>query len=222
MKQPNEENKPFELNKQERDDVLLNDVFNHDVRQEQINEIFNEVMGIQNVINEYQLKLIFVSASMKNINKFLPYFNKYLPEYEITTPIRKQMFFAQIGHESGCLRYVEEIASGKAYEGRKDLGNTFPGDGVKYKGRGLIQITGRYNYKKISEDFNMNFIEFPYLLSEPEWAVRSACWFWKMRKLNEVCDTGDFRRLTRLINGGYNGWDRRVELYELAQKFIKD
>ena len=95
-------------------------------------------------------------------------------------------FIAQIGHESGQLKYSEEIASGKAYEGRKDLGNTQQGDGVKFKGRGLIQITGRFNYIQLSKDLGEDFIKNPELLSTPKYAVQSACWFWNKNKLNDL------------------------------------
>jgi putative chitinase len=171
-------------------------------------------------ITEHELGLVYPTARLGAINKFLPYLNKYMEQYEVNTPQRIRMFLAQIGHESGCLRYVEELASGRAYEYRADLGNTEMGDGVRFKGRGLIQITGRYNYQMISRDFGVDFIHYPELLSEPSYAVRSAFWFWDKKKLNEVCDTGDFRRLTRLINGGYNGMAHREEIYDLCKRYI--
>lgn len=167
------------------------------------------------------LKKIYPSSISSNRLKYVDFLNTYMDQYEINTPIRRQMFLAQIGHESGQLRYCEEIASGKAYEGRKDLGNINPGDGQKYKGRGLVQITGRNNYRTISRAFKIDFLQQPELLSNPEWAVISACWWWKEHKLNEIADTGDFKRVTKKINGGYNGLEDRLKLYELCKKYIE-
>ncbi len=134
------------------------------------------------------LKQMLPDSTETNRQKYLPYFNKYLPEYGIATKKQVAKFFAQIGHESGSLRYSEEIASGAAYESRKDLGNTQKGDGTKFKGRGLIQITGRANYQEISNAFGVDFINEPQLLAQPEWAVRSACWWWQKRGLNEIAN----------------------------------
>lgn len=167
------------------------------------------------------LKKIYFHTTWANVDKYLPFLNKFMNEYEINNQIRIQMFLAQIGHESGELRYVEELASGQAYEGRKDLGNLHPGDGVMFKGRGLIQLTGRNNYSIMSKSFNVDFISNPNLLSEPEWAVRSACWFWSTKGLNSIADTGDFRRVTRIINGGYNGMTDRERIYELCKQHIQ-
>ena len=135
-----------------------------------------------------QLKEIYPNSTQANRNKYLPFLNKYFKKYEVNTPDRVAAFLAQIGHESAELRYVEEIATGKAYEGRKDLGNTQPGDGVKYKGRGLIQITGRSNYTAISKDLGVDFVSNPKLLQEPEYAVLCAFWYWNKHKLNNLAD----------------------------------
>lgn len=166
------------------------------------------------------IKLIYPFSTQSNREKNLPFLNKYMDEFKINTPIRKQMFLAQIGHESGQLRYCEEIASGEAYENRKDLGNINEGDGKKYKGRGLIQITGRNNYGEISKAFGVDFLSNPKLLASSEWAVKSACWWWNKHGLNKLSDKGDIKIVTKRVNGGYNGLDDRIKLFELCKKFV--
>ena len=131
------------------------------------------------------------------------------------------MFLAQIGHESGQLRYRKELASGEAYEGRKDLGNTKPGDGVRYKGRGLIQITGRNNYGLASLALGLPLLEKPELLEEDLNACRSAGWFWYKSNLNALADMGKFETITRRINGGMNGYSDRYKLYQRAFEIVK-
>lgn len=147
-----------------------------------------------------------------------------MAEFGIDTPARQAAFIAQIGHESGSLRYVEEIASGDAYEGRRDLGNTQPGDGRRYKGRGLIQITGRTNYAACSAALlgdESILLDEPERLSETVLAARSAAWFWKSRSLNDLADRGDFKAITRRINGGLNGYDERLALYDRAMDVLE-
>jgi putative chitinase len=137
-------------------------------------------------ITEDQLSLVYKNSTRKNRELYLPFINSYLAEYDINTLPRIRMFLAQVGHESGELRYNEEIASGDAYDTRVDLGNTpeKDGDGRLFKGRGLIQITGKANYLKASKAFGINFIQHPELLSEPEFAVLAAMWWWKEHGLN--------------------------------------
>jgi putative chitinase len=139
-------------------------------------------------------------------------------EWDINNGRRVAAFLAQIGHESACFAYVRELASGAAYEGRADLGNVQKGDGVKFKGRGLIQITGRENYARCSlalfEDLRL--LDKPELLEQPEWAARSAGWYWHVRGLNELADAGAFLRITKAINGGTNGLESRQKLYQRA------
>ena len=154
------------------------------------------------------------------IDTFLEPLNAAMQEFEINTPARRAAFLAQIGHESGQLRYVRELASGQAYEGRKDLGNTQPGDGVRFKGRGLIQITGRANYIECGKALALDLLTKPELLEEPESACRSAAWFWKTRGLNELADTGDQVKITRRINGGTNGLSDRLALFEIAKQVL--
>ena len=160
-----------------------------------------------------QLKKCYPFATDQNIDRFLKPINLTLAKFDINTPARVAAFLAQLGHESGSLKYVREIASGEAYEGRKDLGNVNPGDGKKYKGRGLIQITGRTNYDALSRALNYDFLLRPESLELPGPAAMSAGWFWKKTGLNELADqnTDDsFKRMTKKINGGYNGLEDRV------------
>ncbi|MEY5049998.1 MAG: hypothetical protein RLZZ175_3357 [Bacteroidota bacterium] len=147
---------------------------------------------------------------------FLPHLNEAFRMFGINTKERVAMFLAQIIHESGAFRYVKEIASGSAYEGRKDLGNTHPGDGVKFKGRGLIQITGRANYEQISKAFQVDFVAKPELLESIEFATKSAAWWWNNRKLNRFADLGQIINCTKIINGGTNGLEDRKANYQRA------
>lgn len=167
-----------------------------------------------------QLSKVYREATITRLSQWLPLLNQTMEEFEINTPERIRMFLAQIGHESGQLRYREELASGSNYENRLDLGNTTSGDGVKYKGRGLIQITGKSNYVLCSLALNLPLLETPELLSEDVNAARSAGWFWSNNKLNSYCDRGDFRGLTKRINGGYNGYEDRLKLYNRAKEVI--
>ena len=96
------------------------------------------------------------------------------------------------------------------------MGNTQTGDGVKYKGRGLIQITGRNNYALCSLALDLPLLERPELLAQPQWAALSAGWYWNNCKLNSYCDKNDFDGLTKKINGGLNGYSDRVMLFKRA------
>lgn len=136
--------------------------------------------------------------------------------YAIDTPIRQAMFLAQVGHESGRLVYVRELwgptAAQSGYEGRTDLGNIQPGDGRKFMGRGLIQVTGRANYARAAAALNLPLLDQPELLEQPSNAALSACWFWNTHALNVLADAGDFETITRRINGGLNGLADRQAL----------
>ncbi|MGE0373513.1 MAG: glycoside hydrolase family 19 protein [Gammaproteobacteria bacterium] len=151
---------------------------------------------------------------------FLGPLNDTMERYAINTPKRMAAFLAQLAHESGELRYVRELASGEDYERRKDLGNTRPGDGVKFKGRGLIQITGRANYHAVSAALGIDFVIKPALMELPENAAMVSGWFWDSRNLNELADEDDFRGITRRINGGYNGWEDRLKYWERAKRVL--
>ena len=141
----------------------------------------------------------------------------------ITEPLVQAMFIAQTAHESDGYVYTKEIASGEAYEGREDLGNTSPGDGVKYKGRGYIQVTGKVNYIALMMDACIDCVEHPEILEEHNLAALSAAWFWKTHNCTELCGTGtdeDFVKVTRRINGGENGLDSRRAYWARAKEAL--
>jgi putative chitinase len=147
-----------------------------------------------------------------------------MDEFGIDTPERQAAFLAQIGHESGRMRYTREIwgptSAQVRYEGRADLGNIQPGDGKKFMGRGLIQITGRANYNECGIALGLPLCEQTELLEQPTHAARSAAWFWKSRNLNRFADSGDFVALTRRVNGGTNGLADREKLWIAAKDVL--
>lgn len=144
------------------------------------------------------------------------------PQWGINTQKREAMFIAQLLHESGEFRYLAELGS-NSYLSKYDtgklairLGNTpeADGDGQLYKGRGLIQVTGKYNYKKCGEALKINLVKNPELLENPRHAVSSACWYWQSRKLNRFADADDILGCTKSINGGTNGLEDRKQYWE--------
>lgn len=136
--------------------------------------------------------------------------NVHFPAYGIMDSVlRIAHFMAQLIHESGSFRYMEEIASGAAYEGRADLGNTLPGDGVLFKGRGPIQITGRANYRLYGRVIGIDIERNPQLAAVPSIGLHLACAFWVSKDLNTLADRDDVIGITRRINGGTNGLDDR-------------
>ncbi|AQT08938.1 glycoside hydrolase family 19 protein [Pseudomonas protegens] len=161
---------------------------------------------------------------------FVPALNAAMSKYAIVTRLRMAAFIAQIGHESGQLLYVRELGSNQ-YLSKYDtgtlakrLGNTpeADGDGQKYRGRGLIQVTGRANYEACSEALfsDARLLNTPELLETPVYAALSAGWFWQRAGLNSLADKGDFLTITKRINGGTNGLADREALYQRALKVL--
>ncbi len=135
---------------------------------------------------------------------------RWFPEYGVMdSTLRLAHFMAQLIHESGSFRYMEEIASGQAYEGRADLGNTEPGDGVRFKGRGPIQITGRANYRKFGRRIGIDLEHNPTIAAVPSIGLHLALEYWKDHNLNGLAEADDVVAITRKINGGVNGLDDR-------------
>ena len=168
------------------------------------------------------LSAIMPRASQALIDRYAPVLASAMDRANINSPLRKAHFLAQLAHESGQLRYAEELADGSAYEGRKDLGNTQPGDGKLFKGRGLIQITGRTNYAAYSKYAGKDYVAQPRLLAtSPGIAVDCSCWYWTSRDLNKLADADDAVMITRRINGGTNGLSDRMRNLARAKYMLK-
>lgn len=161
---------------------------------------------------------------------FIPALNTAMSRHRIDTPKRMAAFLAQVGHESGQLRYVRELGS-EQYLSKYDtgtlavgLGNSpeADGDGQRYRGRGLIQITGRDNYLRCSQGLfgDERLLALPQLLEQPQWATESAAWFWEQNGLNELADCDQFNSITRRINGGLNGLEDRLQLWARAKAVL--
>jgi putative chitinase len=138
--------------------------------------------------------------------------------YDITTRRRAAAAVAQMAHESDRFRASTEYADGRAYEGRRDLGNVRPGDGPRFRGRGRIMITGRANYAAVSKAFGEDFVAHPERLAQSPLSELVSCWWWKGHGCNELADSLDFVALTRRINGGTNGLSDRIELHRRAKR----
>ncbi|MCX7746131.1 MAG: hypothetical protein N2645_04435 [Clostridia bacterium] len=170
-------------------------------------------------INADQLKKL---GWVKVNDEMLKDLNNCLQRYNITTPERIRHFISQCSHESGAGNYTKELASGKAYEGRKDLGNVHSGDGPKYKGAGFIQLTGRYNYQAFANAMGdpriMEGVD--YVSKKYPWT--SAGFWWDKNHMNDLCDKGaTVEQITKRVNGGYNGLDERRKYYRLCTEIFK-
>lgn len=187
-------------------------------------------------------------GSKKTKYKLLPdlahWMNEFFPKFYIDTPSELRHIIAQLAHESDSFNTLEEYASGKAYEGRKGLGNIYAGDGIKFKGRGPLQNTGRTQYKLLSVKSGSpsRFIDNPKLLSTPEWGVWAACIYWTENGLLAISNMDDsakvpYKRrfddghveiiqvspveyISRRVNGGVNGLQERIKFYERAKSII--
>lgn len=163
-----------------------------------------------------------LSAAMAE--RWWPHVDQTWREFEISTPARQAAWIAQVGHESGGFVFTRELwgptAAQQRYEGRLDLGNTRPGDGKRFMGRGLIQITGRANYRECGAALGVDLESNPVLLQGDALAARSAGWFWRWKGLNALADAADFIGLTRRINGGTNGLADRQMRWDRARRAL--
>jgi putative chitinase len=186
-----------------------------------------------------QLQRISPSTPRPRLLTFLPHLNYYMPQIGIDTPIEVASFLAQIFHESGGFKWLREIwgptSAQLRYErdfksrypervrGQRNwlatqLGNEFKGDGKLFMGRGLIMITGRFNYRRMSMDIfgDERLLRTPELLATPQYAVQSATIYWKWRSLDKHDDDKNIRPETLLVNGGYNGMEDRQAYFDRA------
>lgn len=178
------------------------------------------------MINTTQLAVI-MPRGVTRISRFLDPLNKTMAQFDIDTAQRQSSFLAQIAHESTQLLYVQELASGDAYENRKDLGNTHAGDGHMFRGHGLIQITGRANHQACADFFKMNLLDFLAWVIQDEGATSASGWWWYSNRANLVADTGDELAVSRLVNCGSahskctpNGLKERLAFKAVAMKVL--
>lgn len=184
------------------------------------------------MVSETELRTIMPHLSAAKAQEYLPFLQAAMTEYDIMTPLREAAFLAQIAHESAELKYFEEIWGPSLAQRRYDpaykdpngklkslaprLGNTQAGDGYRYRGRGPVQLTGRANYRSIGKAIGVDLENNPDLAADPSQAFRIAGAFWKIKKLNQVADTGNFAKVTSGVNGGTNGEAARNAYYAVA------
>lgn len=157
-------------------------------------------------------------ANIRMVGLYLP---PALTRYAITTLLRQAHFLAQVCEESWGMSDLKEEEDGSEYEGRKSLGNTQTGDGARFKGRGLIQLTGRANYIKVGKELNLNLVDRPDLAETADVAVNTACQFWTDRHLNRLADLDDLKSITHKVNGKHlRGLKERARYLALAKKLL--
>lgn len=171
------------------------------------------------VITQAQIRRAIGSVDKEKLDEFVASFNQYAIPFGIDTPLKAVHYLSQIMHETGALKYSEEIASGQQYEGRKDLGNTEPGDGKRFKGRGYVMLTGRQNYLafKNSDCCTEDVVHYPSKVAKYPLNQVASMWFWEKHGLSAIAATDNgqntdevCKKITRVINGGYNGLSQRL------------
>ena len=172
-------------------------------------------------ITAAMLNQIAPGANQTIVNGLVPYLNQYLPQYGIDTLDRMKHFFGQAAEESASFRTLTEYASGAEYEGRTDIGNTQPGDGVRFKGRGIFQITGRANYASIGKRLGVDLVDNPQLAATPQISVQTACIYWATHNLSALADSPATAydtcvAITKKVNGGENGLSVRWTMTQRA------
>lgn len=149
-----------------------------------------------------------------------PILKATLAKYEIDTPLRIAHFIGQTMEEAAGYCTLREFASGKEYEGRKDLGNTHPGDGVRYAGRSPLQLTGRANYARVGAELGLPLEEHPEMAEQMPHALDISCVYWRDHRINRLADADDIEHVTRAINGGWNGIGERIAYTDKAKRAL--
>ncbi|MGA7932754.1 MAG: C39 family peptidase, partial [Kovacikia sp.] len=179
----------------------------------------------QQITTEQLIQIAGADAPRDRLRNFTSAINQTLEKYQINTPLRIAHFLAQVMHESGGFQYLREIWGPTdwqiEYEGRQSLGNTQPGDGKRFMGRGLIQLTGRANYAEFSKAMNVDFLSKPELVEQSPYAVLVAGWYWNSRDINTPADRDDLEEVTRRINGGTLGIAERATYLQTAKSVLK-
>lgn len=172
------------------------------------------------MITREMIKAIAPNSKEEIVVPLVKYLNMYMPKYGVDNYLRICHFLAQAAHEAASFRTLEEYASGADYEGRKDLGNTQKGDGIRYKGRGIFQLTGRANYRTIGAKLGYDLENNPELAKTPEVSVLTALEYWRSRNLSQLADADNVELITRRINGGLNGFEDRKKYLERCKRVI--
>ena len=180
------------------------------------------------MLTDVQLRQIMPNLAAAKLPLYLPALNAAMQAYGVNTMLRTAAFIAQLAHESGEFRWMEEIWGPTDAQRRYEppnalaakLGNTQVGDGKRFKGRGPIQITGRFNYAKYGGLLGIDLTADPARAAAPEVAFATAGLFWKTNGLNELADAQQFAAITRRINGGTNGLADRQKYYATAQAVL--
>lgn len=180
------------------------------------------------MITENDMQKIMHNLDQAKCEAYFPFLREALAEFEINTPLREAAFLAQVAHESGEFKWMEEIwgpsEAQKRYEPpaakARELGNTERGDGKRFKGRGPIQITGRANYKKYGEMLGVDLVNDPESAATASVGFRIAGAYWKSHGLNELADRQEFKQITKSINGGLTGYPERLAYYTRAKQVL--
>jgi predicted chitinase len=187
-----------------------------------VTAINSQTRSILPAVSAEELQKTMKTLSDQKANEMAPFLSLAMSRAEINTPLRKAAFIAQVAVETDSLtslveRGTEEYFT-RMYEDNTNLGNTEPGDGPLFKGRGFLHLTGRWNYTAAGKALNLKLIDDPDVVeTDLTVAAQTSAWYWRFRKGNAAADSGSIKKVTVMVNGGVNGLERRVEFYEKAK-----